>query len=121
MEPRTVAGTIRRLSITPAFCIALLHSVRIPSLRLFVRLLQIASCLIQRALSVVIGLQRLPIFIGRALPLSGNVENLSQLDMAPNFGPAWIAIPVQAIAVRIRRGLIVMLQEKDFRDAVVRQ
>src|SRR6478735_1800420 len=100
---------------------ALLHSVRIPAFRLFIWLLQIPSGLIQRALSVVVGLQRLAVFVGGAFALPGNVKNFAQLYMAPNLGPARIAIAVQRIAIGVRRGLIVVLQKEDFSDAVVRE
>jgi hypothetical protein len=44
---------------------------------LLVGLLQILTAFIQRALRVVVGLQRLTVFIGRAFPLAGKIENLA--------------------------------------------
>ena len=67
--------------------------------------LQILPRFVQSALGVVVGLQRLAVFVGGALALSGDVENLAQLDMAPDFGPARLAIAVQAVAVGVGGGL----------------
>ena len=84
-------------------------------------LLQILPRFIQRALCVVVGLQRLPVFVGGALALSRDVENLAQLDVAPDLGPARLAIAVQAVAVGVGRGLEVTLQEENLGDAIVGQ
>ena len=63
-------------------------------LNLLERLLQILSGFFQRALRVVIGLQRLAILIGRSLALPGDIEDLAKLDVSPHFSPSRIAIPV---------------------------
>ena len=83
--------------------------------------LQILSRRIERVLGVVVGLQRLAIFVGRAFALTGQVEDHAQLDMAPNFGPARLAVAVERFAISICRRLIVVLQEENFGNAVVRQ
>jgi hypothetical protein len=57
-------------------------------------LLKISSCLIECALRIVVGLQRLAIFVGCAFALSSDIEDFTQLNMAPNFGPSWLAVTV---------------------------
>src|SRR6266436_2094722 len=83
--------------------------------------LQIPPGFIQGALGVVVGLQGLTIFIGGAFALTGDVKDLPQLDVAPDFGPARLAISVQTLAIGICRSLVVALQEEHLGDAVVRQ
>src|SRR5689334_13043268 len=90
-------------------------------LLLYESFLQIPSGFIQRALGVVVGLQGLTILVGSALALSGDVKDFAQLDVAPDLSPARFAIAVQALAIRIGRGLVVTLQEEHFGDAIVRQ
>ena len=76
---------------------------------------------VQRALRVVVGLQRLAIFVGGALALSGQVEDLAQLNVAPDFGPARLAVAVERLAIGVRRRLVVVLQKEHLGNAVVRQ
>ena len=90
-------------------------------LLLLKRLLQILPGFIQRALGVVVGLQSLAILIGSAFALSGNVEDFSQLNVAPDFSPARFAIAIQAVAIGIGRCLKISLQKENFGDAIVRQ
>src|SRR5215469_4818858 len=85
----------RRLDTKPSS----LLSVRIAGFRRLVRFLQIPSRFIERALSIVVGLDRLPVLIRRALPLPGKVEYLAELNVAPNFRPTRLAVAIQAIAV----------------------
>src|SRR3954462_6543505 len=73
------------------------------------------------ALRVVVGQQRLPIFVVSALALAGEVVNLPKLDMAPHLGPLRFAIAVQRFAISIRRSLIVPLQIENLSHAVMRQ
>ena len=62
---------------------------------------------------VVVGLQGLAVLVHGAFALSGDVENLPELDVAPDFGPARVAVSVQAFAVGVGGGLIVALQEEN--------
>ena len=86
-----------------------------------VGLLQIFAGFLKRAEGVVIGLESLAVFIDGALALPGDVEDLAQLDTAPDFGPARLAVAVDALAVGIRRRLIIPLQEENFGNPVVGQ
>src|SRR5258707_9361953 len=105
------------------------HSVKIsgrsllPVLLLFplVWRAQIAARFVQRALSAVAGLDGLAILVDRALTLSGHVKYLAQLDMAPDLGPARLAIAVERLAVLIRGRLVVALQVENLGNAVVGQ
>src|SRR5271155_2708492 len=67
--------------------------------------LQILAGFFQRAEGVVVGLQGLAIFVHGALALAGNVENLAQLQVAPDFGPARVAVAVERLAVGVGGGL----------------
>ena len=84
-------------------------------------LLQILAGFVHRALGVVVGLQGLAIFIGGAFALAGHIKYLAQLDVAPNFCPAGVAVTIQAFAISVSLGLIVFLLEKYFSDAIVRE
>ena len=83
--------------------------------------LDIPPRFISCALGVVVGLQGLAIFVHGAFALAGDVENLAQLDVAPNFGPARLAVAIEALAIGVGCGLVVALQEKYFRDPIMRQ
>src|ERR1700680_2525599 len=87
----------------------------------FVGFLQIPPCLVECAKSIVVGLNRLAIFVYRALALAGDVKNLTQLDAAPNFSPSRFAVAVERCAVGICCGLIISLQEEDISDSIVGQ
>ena len=78
------------------------------------RLLHVLPRFFQRAKCVVVRLQGLAVFVDGTFPLSGDVEDLPQLDPAPHFRPARLAISIDRFAIRICRRLIVSLQEKDF-------
>src|SRR5580765_8527917 len=94
-------GTALALPIRTYYARKLLPA-RGSTLRPFVRLLQIATGFVERTLRVVVGLNGLTIFAGGTCTLSGKIENLSQLDVTPDLCPARLAIPVQAVAIRIR-------------------
>src|SRR2546428_8549673 len=81
--------------------------------------LQIFPSFILRTLRIVVGLQSLAVLVGRALPLSGDVEDLAQLDVTPDFGPARITVAIQGFAVSVGRGLIVVLQKEHLGHAIV--
>ena len=59
------------------------------------------------------------VFVDGALALAGDIEDFSQLNMAPDFSPARLPVAVDGRSVGVRRGLVVSLQEKDLRDAIV--
>src|SRR6266567_6002198 len=98
-----------------------LQPVRARTLRLLVGFLQVPARLIQRSLGVVVSLDGLAVLVGGALALAGDIENLAQLNMAPDFGPARIPIAVQAITVGVGGSLIVVLYEKHFCYTIMRQ
>src|SRR5277367_6703203 len=97
------------------------RSVRSFLFRPLVSLLQILSRFFQRAESVVVGLGGLAVFVDGAFALAGDIENLSQLDAAPDLGPARFAVAVDGFAIGVGRGLVVPLIEENIRDAVVRE
>src|SRR5262249_13782832 len=63
-----------------------LHPVSFPLPR--VRTFQVLAGLVDGALSVVPGLDRLTIFVDRTGALSCDIKDLAQPDMAPDFRPA---------------------------------
>ncbi len=63
----------------------------------------------------------LAVFVHGALALAGDVENLAQLDAAPDLCPAGFPVAVDGLAVGVGRRLVVPLEEEDFGDAVVRE
>src|SRR6202521_4055883 len=108
-----------RRARTPGAPIALFS--RLASFFPLVRLLHISAGFLDRALGIVVGLDGLAVFIDCAFALPGCVENLAQLQVAPNLGPSRLTIAIQRFAVGVRRGLIILLQEKHFGDPVVGQ
>ena len=64
-----------------------------------------------RALRVVLGADRQVVLVHRALALAGDVEDLAQIDVRPDFGPLRLQVAVQRFAEFVRRRLIVVLQE----------
>src|SRR5579862_1644721 len=56
--------------------------------------LQIFPRLFQSAESIVVGLDGLPVLVDGSLPLTGDIENFSELHMAPDLGPARIAVAI---------------------------
>src|SRR5580658_6816482 len=83
--------------------------------------LQVLAAFFESAEGVVVGLDGLAVFVDGALALAGDVKNFAQLDVAPDFGPARLAVAVERGAVRIGGGLVVALEKEDFGHAVVRQ
>src|SRR6516164_8105503 len=82
---------------------------------------QILAGLVDRALSVVSGLDGLAVFIHSARALSGHVEDLAQPDVAPDFRPAGLLIAVEGFTVLVGGRLIVVLQPEYPGDAIMRQ
>src|SRR5579871_5641602 len=85
------------------------------------RLLQVAAGFVERSLRIVVGLNSLAVFVGGALALSSNIENLAQLNVAPDFRPSRLAVAVETFPIGIGGRLIVLLLEEDFGDAVMRK
>jgi hypothetical protein len=65
---------------------------------------------------VVGGSKSLLVFVYRTLTLSGNGENLSQIDVRPDFGPLRFHIAIQHFAEAVCGGLVVVLEEERLRD-----
>ena len=84
-----------------------------------VGLLQVLAGFIDCALGVVVGLDCLTILIDGAVALAGHVEDFSELDMSPDFGPAWVSVAAKSVAVGVGASLVIALREEDFADAVV--
>src|SRR5579883_2499005 len=83
--------------------------------------LQVLAGFFLRALRVILGADREIVFVHRAIPLAGDIEDLAEIDARPHFGPLGFQIAVQRFAKFIGRLLIAALQEMNFGDAVMRQ
>jgi hypothetical protein len=81
--------------------------------------LQIFAGFVQGAEGVVVGLGRLAVLADGAFALAGDIENLAELDVAPDFGPARLAVPINGCPVGVGRRLVVPLIEENLGDAVV--
>src|SRR5205807_1636279 len=92
-----------------------------PVFLLLVSFLQVAAGFVERALGVVVGLQGLAVFVGSALALAGDVEDFAELDMAPDLGPARLAVAIERFPVGVGRGLVIPLLEEHLGDTVVRE
>jgi len=77
--------------------------------------------LVDGSLGVVVGLDGEAVFIDGAVALAGDVEDVAELDVAPDLDPLGIAVSTQGIAEGVGRGLVVALHEEDLADAVGRQ
>jgi len=66
--------------------------------RTLVRLLHVSPGFFESSEGVVVGLQGLPVFVDSTLPLAGDIEDFSQLNTTPDFGPARITIAVLSFA-----------------------
>ena len=51
------------------------------------------------ALGVVVGLDGEAVFVDGAVALAGDVEDFAELDVAPDFGPAWLSVAAEGVAV----------------------
>src|SRR5260370_42277522 len=83
---------------------------RLASFFPLVRLLHVSAAFLERALSVVVGLDGLPVFIDGAFALSGWVENLAQLQVAPNLGPSRRSPALHPLPGGVFRRLINLFQ-----------
>src|SRR4051812_40056365 len=86
-----------------------------------VRSLHPSTGLIDRSLGVVVRLNRQPILVDRPLALPRDVEDVSEVDVAPYLRPARVGISAQRIAEAVCGRLIVALHKEDFADAIGRQ
>ncbi len=77
--------------------------------------------LVQSALGIVVGLHGLTIFIHCAIPLTGDVEDFAELDVAPDLGPLRIVVSAQRVAIGVGGRLVVALREEHFADAIAGQ
>ena len=91
-------GSYDLLAIALLFLVGFLQAI---NLLLLERFLQVATSLVKSTLSIVVGLQRLAIFVGGALALPGDVEDFAELDVAPDFGPSRFAIAVERVSIRV--------------------
>src|SRR5947207_15669396 len=82
---------------------------------------QIFAGFVLRAGGVVWYFQRPAILVDRAIALAGDVEELAQLHVAPDFGPLGLAVAALCGAILIGRGLVVVLLEENFGNAIMRQ
>src|ERR1700677_2309312 len=71
----------------------------------FVGLLEPLAGFVDGALGVVVGLDSLAVLGYGAVALAGDVKDLAQCDVAPDFGPAGFAVPAQGVAVGVDAGL----------------
>ena len=83
--------------------------------------LQIFACFLLRALRVVLGANRQVVLAHCTLALSADVENLPQVDVSPDLGPFRLQVAVQRLAELVGGRLEIVLQEKYFGDAIVRE
>src|SRR6266853_1748263 len=67
-----------------------------------VRLLHVSAGFLERALGIVIRLDGLAVFIDGSFALARCVENLAQLQVAPNLGPSRFTVAIQRFAVGVR-------------------
>src|SRR5712692_10917277 len=93
--------------------------IRIP--RAFEFLTNILPCFFQRTLRIILGAHGLPVLIHRALALVGDVENLPEVDVRPDLGPLGLEVARERLAKFVRSRLVVVLQEEQLADPVVRQ
>src|SRR5260370_38088253 len=91
--------------VPPFACWHVPHFFSLTSFFPLVRLLHVAAAFLERALGIVVGLDGLPVFIDGAFALAGCVENLAQLQVAPNLGPSRLALAIERFALVIRRRL----------------
>src|ERR1700733_10935304 len=73
------------------------------------------------ALGIVARPLRLLVLVDGAVALTGDVENVTELDMRPHLGPLGLEIPIERLAIFIGCRLVVVLEEVHFGDAEMRQ
>src|SRR6516165_886351 len=72
-------------------------------LRPLVGFLQIFPSFFKGAKCIVVRLQSLPVLPYGTLALPGDVEDLTQLDAAPDLGPPRVSVSVNGRAIRVCR------------------
>ena len=70
------------------------------------------------SLGVVVGLDGLAVLVDGALTLAGHVEDAAEFDVGPDLGPLGVAVAAERIAEAVGGGLVVVLLEEDFADAI---
>src|ERR1700744_277853 len=100
-------GTIRLKEVLRAGVVAL------------VGLLHERAGFVDGALRVVVGLDGEAVFVDGALALAGDVEDLAEVDVAPDLDPLGIAVAAEGVAEAVGGGLVVLLHHEDFGEAVV--
>src|ERR1044071_2439288 len=82
---------------------------------------QVLAGFVQRALRGGAGLYGLAVFVDGALALASGIKDLAQHNVAPDLGPAGIAIAIERFTEFIGSRLVVALQEENVGNAVMRQ
>ena len=70
------------------------------------------SRFLKSAKGIVVGLHGLTVFVDGSFALARNVEDLAQLDMAPDLRPARLPVAVNGGAIGICRGLVFLCRKK---------
>src|SRR4051794_7535562 len=83
--------------------------------------LQVFPCLFLGTLSIILGADCQVVLTYSALPLATDIEDLAEIDVAPDLSPLRIQVAGQRFAERVRRLLVIVLQEVHLGDSVVRQ
>ena len=77
-----------------------------------------AACFVDGALGIVVGLDGEAVFVDGAFALAGEVEDAAELDVGPDFSPLGVTVAAECVAETVGSGLVVVLGEEDFADAV---
>ena len=72
-------------------------------------------------MSVVVRLECLTVFIRGAFSLIGDIEDLAQLNVAPDLGPFWFSVAAQRFTIGVRSRLVILLEKEDLGNAIVRK
>jgi hypothetical protein len=89
--------------------------------RALIGFVQKLLCLVDGAPDVISGFHRELVLLYGSFALACEIEDLAQLQIPPDFGPARLPIAMQRIPAGVRAGLEIMLGKKNFGDAVVDQ
>jgi hypothetical protein len=86
--------------------------------RPFKGVLQQFAGLNDRSVSVIAGLNCQLVFPDSPFALAGNVEDLPDLDVTPDFGPCRIPVSTQCIPEGVHTGLVFALLAKQITPAI---
>src|SRR5581483_9957346 len=86
-----------------------------------VRFLHESAGLVDSALCVVVGLDGEAVLVDGALALTGDVEDLAEIDVAPDLDPFGVAVAAESVTEAVGGGLMVFLHEEDLGEAVIRE